>query len=216
MRRVYSALHVYSPFLTFSGNMIEWCLPEDIDLEGVEFKAMSSGSHTQLNDFVWVFYVFIFAGIILCKRPANKRRHYNATSSLIGWSHSQNDPWFLFGLIHQGTFSQKVYEPIIQLLVIVKIQFAELFCEKWLFNSLAPGRSECDFKNVIFNLVLLIGLFRFSWGNALRWMPEKRTVDKSALVQVMAWCRQTTSHYLNHGGWLSSLSPCGFTRPQWV
>ena len=29
-------------------------------------------------------------------------------------------------------------------------------------NSLAPGRSECDFKNVIFNLVLLIGLFRSS------------------------------------------------------
>ena len=31
-----------------------------------------------------------------------------------------------------------------------------------ILNSLAPGRSECDFKNVIFNFVLLIGLFRFS------------------------------------------------------
>ena len=28
--------------------------------------------------------------IILCKRPANKRRHYNVTSSLIGWVHTQN------------------------------------------------------------------------------------------------------------------------------
>ena len=37
--------------------------------------------------------------------------------------------------------------------------------EDWLItivNSLAPGRSEGDFKNVIFNFVLLIGLFRFS------------------------------------------------------
>ena len=39
--------------------------------------------------------------------------------------------------------------------------------------------------------------------------------DKSTLVQVMAWCRQATSHYLNQC-WLRSLSPYGVTRPQWV
>ena len=33
-------------------------------------------------------------------------------------------------------------------------------------NSLAPGRSECDSKNVIFNIVLLIGIFRSSYDNA--------------------------------------------------
>ena len=27
------------------------------------------------------------AGIILCMRPANERRRYNVTSSLIGWTH---------------------------------------------------------------------------------------------------------------------------------
>ena len=32
-------------------------------------------------------------GIILCMRPANERRRYNVTSSLIGWVHSQDDPW---------------------------------------------------------------------------------------------------------------------------
>ena len=31
--------------------------------------------------------------IILRTRPANGRRRYNVTSSLIGWAHSQNDPW---------------------------------------------------------------------------------------------------------------------------
>ena len=30
-------------------------------------------------------------GIILCMRPANEGRRYNVTSSLIGWSHAQND-----------------------------------------------------------------------------------------------------------------------------
>ena len=31
----------------------------------------------------------------------------------------------------------------------------------------------------------------------------------------MAWCRQTTCHYLSHC-WPRSLSPCDITRPQWV
>ena len=29
-------------------------------------------------------------GIILCMHPANGRRHYNVTSSLIGWAYTQN------------------------------------------------------------------------------------------------------------------------------
>ena len=83
------------------------------------------------------------------------------------------------------------------------------------FNSLAPGRSRCDSKIEIFNLVLLIGIFRSSHDNALWWMPQDLTDDKSTLVQVMAWCRQATSHYLSQC-WLSSLLPYGATRPQWV
>ena len=83
------------------------------------------------------------------------------------------------------------------------------------FNSLAPVRSECHSKNIIFHLVLLIDIFRCPHGNALRWMPQDLTDDKSTLVQVMVWCRQATSHYLNQC-WLSSLSPHGVARPQWV
>ena len=83
------------------------------------------------------------------------------------------------------------------------------------FNSPAPGRSECDFKNLIFNLVLLIVIFRCSHDNALRWMPQDLTDDKSTLVQVMVWCCQATSHYLSQC-WVSSLSPYGVAKPQWV
>ena len=82
-------------------------------------------------------------------------------------------------------------------------------------NSLAPGRSGCDSKNGTFNLVLLIGIFRSSHDNALRWMPQDLTDDKSTLVQVMAWCCQATSHYLSQC-WLSSLWPYGIAKPQWV
>uniref|UniRef100_A0A3Q3AFA4 DENN domain-containing protein 11 n=1 Tax=Kryptolebias marmoratus TaxID=37003 RepID=A0A3Q3AFA4_KRYMA len=33
--------------------MLEWCLPKDMDLEGVEFKAIASGSHRVSTDFIY-------------------------------------------------------------------------------------------------------------------------------------------------------------------
>ena len=33
------------------------------------------------------------AGIILCAHLANERQGYTVTPSLIGWAHTQNDPW---------------------------------------------------------------------------------------------------------------------------
>ena len=83
-------------------------------------------------------------------------------------------------------------------------------------NLLTPGRTQCDFKNVIFNLALFIGIFKSTYDNVLRWMPEDLTDDKSTLVQVMVGCRQATSHYLNQCCWPSSLSSYGITGPQWV
>ena len=75
-----------------------------------------------------------------------------------------------------------------------------------IFNSLAPGRSWH---------ALLIGIFKSSYDNVFRWMSHNLTDDKSTLVQVMAWCRQATSHYLNQC-WPRSSTPYGVTRPQWV
>ena len=50
---------------------------------------------------------------------------------------------------------------------------------------------------------------------ALIWMSLDFTDDQPTLVQVMAWCRQATSHYLSQC-WPRSLSPYGVTRLQWV
>ena len=41
------------------------------------------------------------------------------------------------------------------------------------------------------------------------------TDDWSTLVQVMAWCRQATSHYMSQCR-PRSVSPYGVNRPQWV
>ena len=84
-----------------------------------------------------------------------------------------------------------------------------------LFNSLVPGRSWCDFKNEIFSLVLLIGIFRSCYDNALGWIPWDLTDDKSAFIQVMAWYCQAASHFICPC-WASAMLPYGFTKPQWV
>ena len=50
---------------------------------------------------------------------------------------------------------------------------------------------------------------------AVRWISLDLSDDKSTLVQVMAWCHQVTSHYMNQC-WPRSLPLYGVTRPQWV
>ena len=84
-------------------------------------------------------------------------------------------------------------------------------------TSLAPGpgRFEQNLRLVIFKLTSVTDGWGISCKIALRWMPPDLTDDKSTLVQVMAWCRQATSHYLSQC-WPRSLSPYGINRSQWV
>ena len=87
-------------------------------------------------------------------------------------------------------------------------------------NSLLCVWGKCiqvtsDLRNGIFNLTILIGIFKSSYDNVLRGMPQDLTDDKSTLVQVMAWCLQATSHYLKQC-WPRSPTLYGVTRPQWV
>ena len=81
-------------------------------------------------------------------------------------------------------------------------------------NSLAPGRFQFNFRYVIFKLTFVNGGWGISYEIALSCTPLDLTDDKSILVQVMAWCRQATSHYLSQC-WPRSMSPYGVTRPQW-
>ena len=82
-------------------------------------------------------------------------------------------------------------------------------------NSMGPGLFGFNFKYVIFKLILVNDDWGIPYEIALRWMPQDLADDKSALVQVMAWCRQATSHYLSQC-WPRPILPNGVTRPQWV
>ena len=81
-----------------------------------------------------------------------------------------------------------------------------------LLNSLAPAKFEWNFRYVILKRILVIDGWGIPCEIALIWMSLDFTDDQSTLVQVMAWCRQATSHYLSQC-WPRSLLPNGVTRP---
>ena len=69
--------------------------------------------------------------------------------------------------------------------------------------------------NGLFQLISVINGWGTSGEISTRWLSLDFSDDESILVQVMAWCRQATSHYLSHC-WPRSVSPYGVIRPQWV
>ena len=83
------------------------------------------------------------------------------------------------------------------------------------FNSWAPGQFKWNNKHMIFKQILVIDRWGISCEIALIYMSPDFTDDQSTLVQVMAWCRQATSHYLNQC-WPRSPTTYGVTRPQLV
>ena len=82
-------------------------------------------------------------------------------------------------------------------------------------NSLAPGRSDNNFGSKIFNLIPQNSSLGACCEISLRRLALNLGNVKSTLIQVMAWCRQATSHCLNQC-WPRSLTSYGVTRPQWV
>ena len=99
------------------------------------------------------------------------------------------------------------------------VSIANVYPYTWKYilyiNSLAPGQFEWNFRHVIFKQIIVIDGWGICCKIALIWMSLEFSDDQSTLVQVMAWCRQATSHYLSQC-WHRSLSPTGVTRSQWV
>ena len=89
------------------------------------------------------------------------------------------------------------------------------FCRIDRVNSLAPGKFEWILRHVIFKQILVVDDWGISCEIIVIWLSLDFTDNQSTLVQVMAWCRQATSHYLSQC-WPISVSPYGITRPQWV
>ena len=103
-----------------------------------------------------------------------------------------------------------------------KLSVIKFYNGNWNWTQISMTNTQGDvqqkrlaFLTGNFKQILLIDGWGISCKTALIWMSLGFTDDKPTLVQVMAWCRQTTSHYLSQC-WLSSLSPYGVTTPKRV
>ena len=117
---------------------------------------------------------------------------------------------FTLTIKHKENHS-KIQAFITGLVVINSVTLLSMYClTDWLLGNL---NNNLEFSN--FKLILVIDGWTMSCYIALSWMSLDLTEDKSTLVQVMAWWRQATSHYLSQC-WPTSVSPYGVIRPQWV
>ena len=81
---------------------------------------------------------------------------------------------------------------------------------KLIFNSLAPGWCGNNFESKIVKLITENSSLGIHCEIASREIPQNSTNEKSTLVQVMACCRQATSHYLSQC-WLRFMLPYSIT-----
>ena len=82
-------------------------------------------------------------------------------------------------------------------------------------THLSPGKYGDDFKSILFKLLIQNSSLGAHCKSVLRWMSQNLTSEMSTLVQVMAWCRQPTSHYLDQCC-PRSLMPYGIISPWWI
>ena len=82
------------------------------------------------------------------------------------------------------------------------------------FNPFVPGRCGIKFKSTIFKLFYGI-VSKALVVELLSGGCHRSSLEMSTLVQVMAWCRQATSIYLNQC-WPRSMSPHCIAMSQWV
>ena len=78
----------------------------------------------------------------------------------------------------------------------------------------APEKCGGNFTSLYFKVIYRIEILGTPCEIGLsRWVPQNRTDDKSIVVQIIAWCRQATSHYLSQC-WPRSMTSYGITRLQ--
>ena len=109
----HNCLHIvlhYENFISLSNKIWE--------LKAITFDVTTNDIHFAIDPSVWD------AGVILCMHPANERRCWIVTSSLIGGTHTQKDPWDM--LLHNGVRNQNHVACLI--LIVMNTDLSGLVC----------------------------------------------------------------------------------------
>ena len=144
-----------------------------------------------------------FSGIILCMCPANERRHYNVTSSLIGRAHTPNDPFFFQNSHCRHHLAHLRGRALGRLLWNQRL------------NTLRPKQNGRHFADDTFKPIFLNENIRISIKISLRFVPMVPINNIPALVKIMAWCRPGNKP-LSQPMMVCLLTHICVTQPQWV
>ena len=125
---------------------LQWNLYQNIMIfieenyfQNVVYKISPNLSQPQ---YVILWLSGTFSAIILCMHPANERWRYIVMASLIGWPHTQNDPYFLdtkslnWTILHQLThWRSRIYFASKFFKLIFWIDIMRTFCEnRWVLS----------------------------------------------------------------------------------
>ena len=84
--------------------------------QNIDYVLTKEAPQLILMSRLWGVYcqkkMYPFTGINLCMRPANEKRHYIVTLSLIGWAHTQIDPCFYISIRSHHWYKVKQLVPI--------------------------------------------------------------------------------------------------------
>ena len=96
----------------------------------VKMKTLSAARNKNFT-IMKSFLLQWMSGLILGLRPANERRCYKVTPSLIGWAQTQNQPWLLCqGAMCQAITKRKMFLFIIQSQhVNIMLVIARFWCQ---------------------------------------------------------------------------------------
>ena len=123
--------------------------------------------------------------------PANERRGYIVTTSLIGWAHTYTDPclYALLSSLH--------------------------CCFEYFVNTLRPRQNGRHFPDNIFKWIFFNENLLISIKISLTFVPKGSIKNISALVQIMA-LHQSGDKPLSKTMMVILLMHICITRPQWV
>ena len=154
------------------------------------------------------------AGLILGLRPANERRCYFVTASLIGRAQTYNQPWQVVEIDLVGKKA-----PSFHIVIIMSLCAESCLEETWkyiiIISQYWDGTDRLNISLWTFHTCLTDWYHGNLLGNWFHVNATEPIDDKLTLVQIMAWCLQATSYYLIQC-WPRSVSTYGVTRPQWV
>ena len=115
--------------------------------------------------------IYIYHHSNLWMHPANERRLYIVTSSLIGWAHAQKDP-----CIHAWSRSQELY-------IENKRSSNWQHCHHWWHHKLSFNqlRQCCQLDNLLFSM------YAHDWHcftlRLIQWLSDKHTIASAPVEQ---------------------------------